>query len=268
MKSETNDLLVPAHAEMIIEGEVPLQEKGMPEGPFGEMFGYMGPAKEDNFFLNVTAVTHRRDPWIMNAFTGMQRGMVTSPQDALYDNFLRRAVPGLIEIYQPQDLMGVAILSIDKKAPGEGLKAGRVVAERNPIAKVVIVVDKDIDVMDRTQVLFAVGSRWQPSPAAEIIKDLTGIITDPSQPVQGRTSKIVIDATIQLPEEGGRTGLPGDEPGTAREGRARRLRRRGPALRHDAGGVGQAGGRLGAGLSVPAAEAERLLALGQLVEAG
>lgn len=208
VKSETNDMLVPAHAEMIIEGEVPLQEKGLPEGPFGEMFGYMGPAKDDNFFLNVTAVTHRRDPWIMNAFTGMQRGMVTSPQDALYDHFLRRAVPGLIEIYQPQDLMGVAILSIDKKAPGEGLKAGRVVAERNPIAKVVIVVDKDVDVMDRTQVLFAVGSRWQPSPAAEIIKDLTGIITDPSQPVQGRTSKIVIDATIQLPAEGGRLDFP------------------------------------------------------------
>jgi 4-hydroxy-3-polyprenylbenzoate decarboxylase len=212
VKSETNDLRVPAHAEMIIEGEVPLQEKGMPEGPFGEMFGYMGPVKEENFFLNVTAVTHRRDPWIMNAFTGMQRGMVTSPQDALYDFFLRRAVPGLVEIYQPQDLMGVAIIAIDKKAPGEGLKAGRIVAERNPIAKVIIVVDKDVDVMDRTQVLFAVGSRWQPSPASEIFKDLTGIITDPSQPVQGRTSKIVIDATIQLPAEGGR----GDFPATNR----------------------------------------------------
>ncbi|MBN8279406.1 MAG: UbiD family decarboxylase [Gammaproteobacteria bacterium] len=208
VKCETSDLMVPAHAEMIIEGEVPLQAKGMPEGPFGEMFGYMGPYKEENFFLNVTAVTHRRDPWIINAFTGMQRGMVTSPQDALYDSFLKRAVPGLIEIYQPQDLMGVAFISIDKKAAGEGMKAGRIVAERNPIAKVVIVVDKDVDVMDRTQVLFAVGSRWQPSPAAEIFKDLMGIITDPSQPVQGRTSKIVIDATIQLPEEGGRKDFP------------------------------------------------------------
>ncbi len=208
VRSETNDLLVPAYAEMVIEGEVPLQEPGLPEGPFGEMFGYMGPAKEENFFLNVTAVTHRRDPWIMNAFTGMQRGMVTSPQDALYDNFLRRAIPNLVEIYQPQDVMGVAILSIDKTGPGQGLKAGRVVAERNPIAKVVIVVDKDIDVMDRTQVVFALGSRWQPAPASEIIPDLMGIITDPSQPTQGRTSKIVIDATIQRPEEGGRSDFP------------------------------------------------------------
>jgi 4-hydroxy-3-polyprenylbenzoate decarboxylase len=208
VKSETSDLLVPAHAEMVIEGEVPLQEAGLPEGPFGEMFGYMGPSKEANFWLNVTAVTHRKDPWITNAFTGMQRGMVTSPQDALYDSFLKRSIPNLVEIYQPQDTMGVAILSIDKNGPGQGLAAGKVVAERNPIAKVVIVVDKDIDVMDRTQVVFALGSRWQPYPASEVFKDLTGIITDPSQPVQGRTSKIVIDATRQLPEEGGRAEFP------------------------------------------------------------
>lgn len=208
VKSETNDHLVPAHAEMVIEGEVPLQEKGMPEGPFGEMFGYLGPYKEENFFLKVTTVTHRRDPWLVNMYTGMQRGMVTSPQDALSDFFLRRAVPNLVESYQPQDVMGVYIIAIDKNAAGQGLKAGRAVADRNPIAKVVIVVDKDIDVMDRTQIMFALGSRWQPSPATEILTDLMGIVTDPSQPKQGRTSKVVIDATMQWPEEGGRKDFP------------------------------------------------------------
>jgi 4-hydroxy-3-polyprenylbenzoate decarboxylase len=113
-----------------------------------------------------------------------------------------------VESYQPQDAMGVFIVSIDKSGPGQGMKAGRAVADRNPIAKVVIVVDKDIDVMDRTQIMFALGSRWQPSPATEILKDLQGIVTDPSQPVQGRTSKIVIDATMQWPEEGGRQKFP------------------------------------------------------------
>jgi 4-hydroxy-3-polyprenylbenzoate decarboxylase len=208
VKSETNDLMVPAHAEMVIEGEIPLDQSGLPEGPFGEMFGYMGPYKAENYWMNVTCVTHRRDPWVINAFTGMQRGMVTSPQDALYEFVTRKAVPSLVDLYQPQDLMGIAIMAIDKTAPGQGLAAGRIIAQRNPIAKVVIVVDKDVDVMDRTQVLFAVGSRWQPYPASEIINDVMGIITDPSQKVQGRTSKIVIDATRQLPEEGGRADFP------------------------------------------------------------
>lgn len=208
VRSETSDLLVPAHAEMIIEGEVPLQVPGLPEGPFGEMFGYLGPRKQENFFLNVTAVTHRRDPWIVNMYTGLQRGMVTAPTDALSDFLLRRTLPNVVESYQPQDAMGVFIVSIDKNGPGQGLKAGREVAAYNPIAKVVIVVDKDIDVMNTTQIMFAVGSRWQPSPATEILKDLRGLITDPSQLVPRRTSKIVIDATMQWPEEGGRPDFP------------------------------------------------------------
>lgn len=208
VRSETTGILVPAHAEMIIEGEIPLDQPGLPEGPFGEMFGYLGPRKEQNYFMNITAITHRRDPWIINAFTGMQRGMVTAPQDALYDYMLRRSVPGFIEMHQPQDVMGLAVMSIDKTRPGQGLEAGRLVAQRNPIAKVIVVVDKDIDVLDRNQTLFAIGSRWQPYPAAEIVKDIGGIITDPSQKVQGRTSKIVIDATRQLPEEGGRADFP------------------------------------------------------------
>ena len=74
VKSDTNDMLVPAHAEMIVEGEVPLQEPLQPEGPFGEMFGYLGPQKEAVFWMNVTRITHRRNPWIVNSFTGMQRG--------------------------------------------------------------------------------------------------------------------------------------------------------------------------------------------------
>ena len=82
------------------------------------------------------------------------------------------------------------------------------VAERNPIAKVIVVVDKDINVLDRTAVVFAMGSRWQPDPATAIIADARGVLTDPSQLVEGETSKIVIDATRQWPEEGGRDQFP------------------------------------------------------------
>jgi 4-hydroxy-3-polyprenylbenzoate decarboxylase len=208
VRSETNDLLVPAHSEMIIEGEVPLQVPGMPEGPFGEMFGYLGARKAENFFVNVTAVTHRRDPWVVNMYTGLQRGMITAPSDALTDHMLRQSIPNLVETYLPQDQMGVFIVSIDKNAPGQGLKAGRDVARVVPVAKVVIVVDKDIDVMDTTQIMFALGSRWQPSPASEILTNQRGLITDPSLRVQRQTSKIVIDATRQLPGEGGRDVFP------------------------------------------------------------
>ncbi len=90
----------------------------------------------------------------------------------------------------------------------EGLKAGKAIAKSNPIAKVVIVVDKDINILDPVEMLMAVGSRWQPYPAAEIIEEAFGLMTDPSQVEYQKTSKIVIDATIQLPGEGGQDVFP------------------------------------------------------------
>jgi len=50
VKSETNDHLVPAHAEMVIEGEIPLDDR-RPEGPYGEMYGYQGAVKAEQFWI-------------------------------------------------------------------------------------------------------------------------------------------------------------------------------------------------------------------------
>jgi 4-hydroxy-3-polyprenylbenzoate decarboxylase len=209
VRCDTNDMLIPAHCEMVIEGEVPLDDASMePEGPFGEMFGYLGPRKDTNFVINVTRVTHRPRPWLMNAFTGMQRGMLTAPMDALYEDFLKRSIPGIVEYQTPQYCMGIVFLSINKTEPGEGLKSGKSIAKSNPIAKVVIVVDKDVNILDPIEVLMAVGSRWQPYPAAEILEEAFGLMTDPSQVEYRKTSKIVIDATKQWPEEGGQDTFP------------------------------------------------------------
>ncbi len=208
VRSETTDILIPAHAEMVIEGEVPLDGPYEEEGPFGEMFGYLGQKKSSNFIFNVTKITHRRNPWFQNAMTGMQRGMVTAPMDAMYSVLLKRMIPNFVEYTNPQDTMGIVVISIDKTEPKQGLDAGMQIARRNPIAKVVIVVDKDINVLDRRHVMFAVGSRWQPHPASHIIEETVGLFVDPSQTSYGRTSKIVIDATRQLPGEGGRDVFP------------------------------------------------------------
>ena len=65
---------------------------------------------------------------------------------------------------------------------------------------------------------FTIGSRWQPYPASEIIKEARGIITDPSAREMWKTSKIVIDATMQLPEEGGPDVYPGRNRALLEEG--------------------------------------------------
>lgn len=209
VRSETNpDILVPAHCEMVIEGEVPLDEPMLPEGPFGEMYGYLGLRKEENFWMRVTAITHRPNPWFLNSFTGATRGFVTAPLEAGAMLRLRRAIPNIVAMHSPVEAVGWTIVSIDKTAVGQGLEAGNLVANVVGIAKVVVVVDKDIDVLDRVEVMHTISSRWQPHPAANIIEEVRGMPLDPSSPNRPMTSKIVIDATRQWPEEGGPTVYP------------------------------------------------------------
>jgi 4-hydroxy-3-polyprenylbenzoate decarboxylase len=203
VRSETNDILIPAHAEMVIEGEIPLDQPGLPEAPFGEMMGYLGLKKEENFFMNVTAVTHRRDPWLLNVFTGVTRGYCTAPTAVLFNTGFKRLVPELIELHFPVHAPGLTYVRIKKTGPGQGLRAGKTLAGIIPIFKVVIVVDEDVDVLDQDQVDNALVARWQPYTANALIEEAKGMKLDPSQVKRGKTSKIVIDATRQLPEEGG-----------------------------------------------------------------
>jgi len=200
VKCETNDMRVPAHAEMVIEGEVLLNEPLEPEGPFGEMYGYLGPRDEDKFWMRVTAITHRTNPWILNMFTGMERGLVTAP---MHEHGLRQRFPYFVEYYHPHDTMGITYLAIKKTKPGQGLEIGRAVAGFDPIAKITVVLDDDVDLLNQQDILRAIVSRWQPYPATHIVEQGRGIIIDPSQREKRKTSKIAIDATRQWPEEGG-----------------------------------------------------------------
>jgi 4-hydroxy-3-polyprenylbenzoate decarboxylase len=203
VRSETNDHLIPASAEMVIEGEVPLDQPMLPEGPFGEMYGYMGARKAANFWMNVTTVTHRRNPWIVNQFTGVTRGFTTAPLEQIALQSLKRFMPNVKMLHTPVEATGLCFVSIKKQKPGEALEIGKRIAQIVGIAKVIVMVDDDIEVLDRTQMIHTLGSRWQPQPATVIIPESRGMALDPSLTKRPMTSKVVIDATRQWPEEGG-----------------------------------------------------------------
>ena len=206
VKSETNDIMVPANSEMIIEGEVSLTET-LPEGPFGEMYGYLGLQKSENFFMTVTAITHRKNPWIINQFTGATRGYCTGATAALYNTTLKGLIPGLVELHSPIESTGLTFVRIKKTKPGEGKKAGERLAKIIPIFKVVVVVDEDVDVMNTGEVGLAIGSRLQAETAVSIFTG-RGMPLDPSSIERGKSGKLVIDATRQWPEEGGPASYP------------------------------------------------------------
>jgi 3-polyprenyl-4-hydroxybenzoate decarboxylase len=69
--------------------------------------------------------------------------------------------------------------------------------------KIVIIVDKDVDPFDLPQVMNALGTRWQPVPGTLLIPQMVSMPLDPSQKEKFLSSKVIIDATRQLPSEGG-----------------------------------------------------------------
>jgi len=203
VKCETCDIMVPAQAEIILEGEVPMDVE--PEGPYGEMLGFLG-LPTNTFYLKVKAITHRKDPIVYNIWCGMERSSYTLPWDVANFMRLKKAIPGLVKLYTPTECALIQIISIDKKLPGEGMEAGQAVLGQRLIGftkKIVIVVDKDVDPFDISQVLNALGTRWQPVPGSLLIPQTLAMPLDPSQKDKFLSSKIIIDATRQFPSEGG-----------------------------------------------------------------
>ena len=206
VKCENSDILVPANVEMIIEGEIPLNDLEK-EGPFGEMYGYMGLPHEEQFYMNIKTITHRVNPMIVNQFTGVTRGYITTPGEAASLRGFSKFMPELRGFHIPIDHVGFLFLSIEKTKPHQAIE----LAEKFnflPLGKIVIVVDEDVDIHNTKEVFQTVGARWQPYPGAKIIEDGLGFFLDPSAKIRRKSSRILIDATRQLPEENGPSPYP------------------------------------------------------------
>jgi UbiD family decarboxylase len=145
------------------------------------------------------------NPIIVNAYTGIARAYCTAPVEAAQRARFRLSVPGLLNVHILLQALGVFIVQIDKTKPGQGISAGIAASSASSLAKVTIVVDKDVNIYSMEAIMGCFGSRWQPHPGTVIIPQAEGVPLDPSAPKRGLTSKVIIDATRQLPEEGGPT---------------------------------------------------------------
>jgi 4-hydroxy-3-polyprenylbenzoate decarboxylase len=204
VKCDTNDFLVPASSEMVIEGTVDFAQFEV-NGPYAEGTGYMGAPYDTAFTLTIDRVTHRRDPWITNDFTGVSRPLIEQPSAALTTAGLKRLKPNVVD-YRYKD--SVVWISMNKEKAGEALKFGKLLAKLIPVFQIVIMVDGDIDLWRDEDRFRAFSTRWQPDPASHTFDDMPTMPLEPSSPVRERTSKIVIDATRQWPEEGGPEKFP------------------------------------------------------------
>ena len=214
VRCRTVDLEVPATAEIVIEGRVPCGAREH-EGPFGEYGGYMGEPGENPVF-EVTCITHRHNPIYQAFLSQMPPSESSCIKSFGREMEIRRHLVynlGLPvkDVCLPESGSATAtvIVSMKKQNRFQPLKAMMGIWSMNAgLAKIVTIVDDDINIRDPFQVDWAMAFRMQPSEDIRIIPNTDPITLDPSQPLKdGKplppseevSSKIGIDATRKHP---------------------------------------------------------------------
>jgi len=194
----TTDLLVPAAAEIVIEGEI-LPGVREAEGPFGEFTGYVSRRSTEHVFV-AKALAMRERPWFQSIGSGRAGDHITTlglVREAEITNALARVIPNVRGVHVP--LSGTssftAYVAIRQSRPGEAKHVIPIVLGVDHYLKLVIVVDDDIDVFDESDVLWAVATRMQADRDLVTIAGSLGAMLDPSADDRGVTAKLGIDAT-------------------------------------------------------------------------
>jgi len=208
VKGKTTDLLVPADAELVVEGVIrPGALKA--EGPFGEFTGYYGKPEAACPLVEITALHHRTDPIVSNALMAdypscEQSGFFSIIRSAkIWDDLDKLGVPGICGVYSHPAAaggFGMVVLSLEQRYAGHAAQALALAAQVPGGAyytKWIIAVDEDVDPTDMDQVIWAMASRCNPVDDIDILRNTWSTPLDPSQnPPEKRPygSKALINA--------------------------------------------------------------------------
>jgi 4-hydroxy-3-polyprenylbenzoate decarboxylase len=204
-KCKTVDLEVPAQSELVLEGTITPGEVGI-DGPAGDHIGYYGPVREDAPLIRFHALTHRKNPIYMTAFSGRppkEDAMMALALNRIYTPILRLQVPEIQDFFLPMEGLSykAAVISIDKAYPGQARRAALAFWTALPqftYTKFVIVVDKAINIRDPRQVMWAVTSKVDPARDVFILPENPFDRLDFATAKPGLGSRMGIDATTKV----------------------------------------------------------------------
>jgi 4-hydroxy-3-polyprenylbenzoate decarboxylase len=205
--AKTVPLLVPAEAEIVIEGHVLLDEYA-DEGPFGDHTGYYNSVERFPVF-QATAVTMRKDPIYLTTFTGRPPDEPSVLGEALNEVFvplLRQQFPEIVDFWLPPEGCSyrIAVVSMKKAYAGHAKRVMMAVwsyLRQFTYTKWVIVVDDDIDARDWKDVMWAISTRMDPARDLTIVDNTPIDYLDFASPQSGLGSKVGLDATNKWPGE-------------------------------------------------------------------
>ncbi|NCP96969.1 MAG: menaquinone biosynthesis decarboxylase [Deltaproteobacteria bacterium] len=208
------DLLVPAHADFILEGYVEPAERRM-EGPYGDHTGYYS-LPEPYPVFHLTCLTRRREPLYPTIIVGrppMEDDWLGKATERIFLPLIRLQLPEVVDLHLPFEgvFHNLVLVSVNKRFPGHARKVMHALwgLGQMQFAKCIVVVDGDVDVQKVGEVAFRVANNvdWK--------RDITVVegpldALDHSSPQPRFGGKIGIDATRKLAEEGHPRPWPGD----------------------------------------------------------
>src|SRR5205085_1074959 len=203
----TQDVQVPADADIIIEGYIDPNEELILEGPFGDHTGYYSLADYYPRF-HITCITHRNDAVYPATIVG-----IPPQEDAWLGKATERIflvpikmmmVPEIVDMVMPVEgvFHNLVIVKIKKEYPGQAIKVMHSLwgAGQMMFTKMMIVVDGDVDIHNSEEVAQYVSENFDPEYDLMFTQGPVDVL-DHSCSVMAFGGKIGIDGTAKLKEE-------------------------------------------------------------------
>lgn len=195
------DLPVPAGAELVLEGEVDLNDTA-PEGPFGDHTGYYNEVERFPVFT-VHRLTMRKDPIYLSTFTGRppdEPSVLALALNRVFVPLLRQQFPEIVAFHLPAEACSyrVAVISMRKAYPGHPFRVMTGVwgfLRQFLYTKYLIVVDHDVPVTDWGAVVGAMGRHVHAGRDLQTFTNTPIDYLDFASPQPGLGGKLGIDAT-------------------------------------------------------------------------
>ncbi|MBO1385484.1 3-octaprenyl-4-hydroxybenzoate carboxy-lyase [Vibrio cholerae] len=207
VKSISNDLEVPASAEIVLEGYIDPNEFA-DEGPYGDHTGYYNEVERHHVFT-VTHVTMRNKPIYHSTYTGRppdEPAVLGVALNEVFVPILQKQFPEIADFYLPPEGCSyrMAIVTLKKQYPGHAKRVMLGVwsfLRQFMYTKFVIVCDEQVNARDWPQVIAAMVNHMSPQRDTLLIEHTPIDSLDFASPVVGLGSKIGLDATAKWPAE-------------------------------------------------------------------
>jgi 4-hydroxy-3-polyprenylbenzoate decarboxylase len=202
-----NELEVPAHSEIVLEGYIDPDEVA-DEGPYGDHTGYYNEVDQFPVFT-VETITHRDKPIYHSTYTGRppdEPAILGLALNEVFVPILQKQFPEISDFYLPPEGCSyrIAVVTMKKQYPGHAKRVMLGVwsfLRQFMYTKFVIVTDDDVNARDWKDVIWAITTRMDPARDCTIIENTPIDYLDFASPVSGLGSKIGFDATNKWPGE-------------------------------------------------------------------